>query len=324
MAISRLIRDENLKSCGKTISYLEDINEIWKDIKGYENLYQVSNWGRVKSLQYNNIKILKPRNIQGYQCVILYKYNLHKEYKIHRLVAEAFIYNPYNLPQVNHKDENKANNKVHNLEWCTAKYNVNYGTARDRMKEKMKGRTVSEETRKRMSESLKGKLAGENNPNFGKPMSEELKEKLRIANTGKKQSKETIKKRIDKIAKPINQYDCDGKYIRNWNNAKEIENELGFNHKCIVNSCGKNKFKKQYGYLWRFRTNEDNENICISNKLNECAIKIIQSDLDGNIIKGWDSVRQAELYFRGKQTGNIYRALKSKSNIAFGFKWHYS
>lgn len=116
------------------------MEEIWKDIKGYEGLYQVSNLGNVKSLCYNKTKnlskLLKPRNnkVSGdaYFIVSLCKNGIHKNFYIHRLVAEAFIANVNDLPQVNHIDEDKSNNKVSNLEWCTIEYNLNYGTRREK------------------------------------------------------------------------------------------------------------------------------------------------------------------------------------------------
>lgn len=109
--------------------------EEWKKIKGYDN-YLVSNEGRVKSLQNNKEKILKPVSYKdGYLHVILCKNGKVKNFLIHRLVAQAFIPNPDNLPQVNHKDEDKTNNSVSNLEWCTAKYNLNYGSHNEKVKQ---------------------------------------------------------------------------------------------------------------------------------------------------------------------------------------------
>lgn len=112
--------------------------EIWKDIAGYEGLYQVSNWGRVKSLWFSKEKILKGgRNNKGYLSVLLCKDGKIKRHLIHRLVAEAFIPNPLNLSEVNHKSEDKLDNRVENLEWCDHKYNNNYGTRNDRISEKL-------------------------------------------------------------------------------------------------------------------------------------------------------------------------------------------
>ena len=101
------------------------MKEIWKEITGYEGKYQISNLGKVKSL-VGNSKILKPELRTGYYSVSLMKNRKRKKHRIHRLVAIAFIPNPDNLPTINHKDENKLNNYVDNLEWCTAKYNSHY------------------------------------------------------------------------------------------------------------------------------------------------------------------------------------------------------
>ena len=99
-------------------------NEIFKVIKENEN-YAISNYGRIKSLKRN--KILTNKTTGNYNHIILFKDNKKKNYLIHRLVAEAFIPNIENLPQINHKDENKRNNCVDNLEWCSSSYNINYG-----------------------------------------------------------------------------------------------------------------------------------------------------------------------------------------------------
>lgn len=116
------------------------MQEEWKDIKGFEGYYQISTHGRIRSV---NRKIYQPHNQKdslyksrirkatkdkrGYLEINLCKNCKSKKYLVHRLVAETFIPNPHNYPQVNHKDENKMNNSVDNLEWCSAKYNSNYG-----------------------------------------------------------------------------------------------------------------------------------------------------------------------------------------------------
>ncbi|MFA5528306.1 MAG: NUMOD4 domain-containing protein [Peptostreptococcales bacterium] len=99
------------------------MKEIWKDIKNYENHYQISNMGNVRSLKSNKI-ICKRKDKDNYLLVRLFKFGKAKQYSIHRLVADAFIPNPKNKPQVNHMDGNKENNIVSNLEWVTSKENT--------------------------------------------------------------------------------------------------------------------------------------------------------------------------------------------------------
>lgn len=117
--------------------------EEWRPVPGYEGLYEVSSYGRVRSLDryvktcYGSYRLHKGKVLSpgirpdGYLVVSLQ----YRMFRVHRLVAEAFIPNPDNLPQVNHKDEDKSNNRFDNLEWCDSKYNNNYGTARIRAKE---------------------------------------------------------------------------------------------------------------------------------------------------------------------------------------------
>lgn len=102
-----------------------------KDIQGYEGLYQVTSCGKVWS--YQSEKFLKPRRNKDYLRVALCKDGGRKDYYIHRLVAEAYLPNPEGLSQVNHKDENKENNALPNLEWCDQSYNSNYGSRNERM-----------------------------------------------------------------------------------------------------------------------------------------------------------------------------------------------
>lgn len=179
------------------------MEEIWKDIQGYEGLYMVSNLGRVKSLNYRRSgkeSILK-YNIEknGYLSVALYKDKKIKRHKIHRLVALAFVDGYEEGLVVNHKDENKKNNTWTNLEWVTSQYNVQYSSYKLR-KENLSEETIrkmsernqgegnpfygkhhTEETRKKLSEAKKG----ENHPNYGKHISEEQKKKISESNSKK-------------------------------------------------------------------------------------------------------------------------------------------
>ena len=108
------------------------MKEIWKDIKDYEGLYQVSNLGRVKRITTG--RVLKPlKHANGYLMVKLSKNSIVYTKTVHRLVAEAFIPNPEHKSEINHIDENKTNNNVSNLEWMTRKENINHGTRTERM-----------------------------------------------------------------------------------------------------------------------------------------------------------------------------------------------
>ena len=146
------------------------MEEIWKDIYFEENnkiidyrgLYQISNLGRIKSLKRKYTtenRILKyHKNNSGYCYVDLCKNSETKRFLIHRLVAIHFIANPNNLSQVNHKNENKEDNCVENLEWCTHEYNQKYGTKSKRQSEKIKGRKASDDTKLKMSKSRSKKV----------------------------------------------------------------------------------------------------------------------------------------------------------------------
>ena len=130
---------------------------MWKDIKGYERLYQVSDVGEVKSLcrkarihgnSYRTVaeRLLKPSTSGGYKMVVLCKDLTYTKFLVHRLVAEAFIPNPAKLPCVNHKDGNPSNNSVSNLEWCTYEYNSNYSLCKKKQSEYMKLRYSNPDT----------------------------------------------------------------------------------------------------------------------------------------------------------------------------------
>lgn len=109
-------------------------NEKWRPINGYYGLYEVSNYGHVRSVKREGTKggTLKQKTRNGYLCVDLCKNGKKSSIDVHRLVACEFVENPNGLPQVNHIDEDKHNNNSANLEWCSIKQNINHGTARDR------------------------------------------------------------------------------------------------------------------------------------------------------------------------------------------------
>lgn len=125
-------------------------DEVWRDIKGYEGFYKVSNKGNVHSVARISSQgkrcgglTLKPQyDKDGYLHVGLHKNGVMKTKKIHRLVTEAFIPNPSKYLEINHKDENKTNNRVENLEWCTREYNMNYGTLVERVSKKVRAINV--------------------------------------------------------------------------------------------------------------------------------------------------------------------------------------
>lgn len=126
---------------------MENVVEIWKPIVGYEEFYEVSSLGRVKGLDRrvknkNGERFAKgvikqtKLNNNGYEIISLFKNGKEKTYLIHRLVAQAFIPNPNNFPEINHRDEIKTNNRLDNLEWCDRKYNRHYGTRIERCAKK--------------------------------------------------------------------------------------------------------------------------------------------------------------------------------------------
>ena len=147
------------------------MNEEWRPVVGYEGLYEVSSYGRVRSLdKYDSMnRFLRGRILRlftdglGYLRAQLYSNSKRKSFLVHRLVAQAFIPNPDNLPQVNHRDENPSNDNVDNLEWCDGKYNVNYGTRIDRIRDiRLKNGTYTglskEEYRKKRYQEKKDKI----------------------------------------------------------------------------------------------------------------------------------------------------------------------
>lgn len=187
--------------------------EEWKDVPGYEGLYQVSSLGRVKKLNYRQTgkeRIIKQRvRGKGYMAVSLYNNGQTKDFYVHRLVAEAFIPNPDNLPQVNHKSEVKTDNSVSNLEWCTLLYNINYGT-----------RSKRSATSYKRNQGYAGYKRGQ-------------------VYAGRSPRK-------------IYQYTVDGCFIKTWESSKEIQKTLGFYFKSIQKCC-RGIYKQSHGYKWSYK-----------------------------------------------------------------------
>lgn len=192
--------------------------EIWKDIRGYEGLYQVSNMGRVKSLERittrkNGVTLpIKEKILQygidrkGYYFVGLYKNSKGENKSIARLVAEAFISNPENKPEVNHINTIRTDNRIENLEWCTHKENCNNPLTKEHQKIAQTGKRHSEETKKKISENNKG----------------------RKCYWEGKISKEHPN------SKPIIQFSLNGDLIKKWECLSDVKRELGIQHSNII------------------------------------------------------------------------------------------
>lgn len=192
---------------------METKKEIWKDIQGFEGKYQVSTYGRVKSLADNqgNTRELvrKPRLAKnGYLYLSLWSNSTPCWRKIHRLVAETFIENKEKLPAVNHKDGNKQNNNIDNLEWCSYSGNTKHA---------IQTGLINPSTLFN---------CGELNPMYGKH--------------GKD----------NPCSKPVLQYDMNGNFIKRWNNVKEATEQTKISHISAV--CRKER-KTAGGFLWEYQ-----------------------------------------------------------------------
>ena len=176
----------------------EENKIIWKDIPGYEGLYKVSNTGKIFSCVTNwELSVIQKKD--GYTCISLCdKDHNKKQYRIHQLVAKAFIPNPNNLPMINHKNEIKNDNRVENLEWCTAQYNTSYGTGPKRISDKMKGVPKSKEAIEKRRITMKEKLSNmtkeERQAMIGREITDKQKEILSNAHKKENLSKETLER----------------------------------------------------------------------------------------------------------------------------------
>lgn len=154
--------DANYKNMVVAVYDIEEIPAadvapvVWMPVLGFEGLYEVSSLGQVRNKKGEVLKQgIKRTPCTCYKVVHLWKEGKYHRKYIHRLIAEAFIPNPNNLPMVNHKDEDGTNNFIDNLEWCTREYNVNYGTAKERRAKKLRGVPHTAEHKQKISDGLK-------------------------------------------------------------------------------------------------------------------------------------------------------------------------
>ena len=268
----------------KQLLLFED-DEEWRDIVGYNGMYQVSNKGRIRSFKYRNTKetyVLKQMiNKKGYLIVGLSKNGKRKTVIVHRIVAQAFIPNPNKYPQINHKDENKTNNNIDNLEWCTNSYNHNFGTHNERVG-----------------------LA-----NTGKERTQESRERY----------KKSQERRRDKIAYRILQYDLNGVFIKEWRCAFDIEKELGFQRSTIRDCCNQ-KTKTFKGYIWRYKT--ENYPLKISQINNKNLKPVCQYNLKAEFIRDFRSINEAGR-ITGINPSCIRGCCRGKNKSAGDFLWKY-
>lgn len=252
---------------------IESDFEVWKDIKGYGGYYQVSNLGNVKSLDRyikypngcehffkgKNIKFIKDKD--GYNVVNLKKHQKGKFSRVNRLVAQAFIPNPNNYPIINHKDEIKSNNKIDNLEWCTYKYNSNYGHCIENNIKARSKRIYQYDLEgnfiKEWFNSSEAEKSGYNGSRICMCCNKNAKtsngfiwsntkienfDKSILINAGRNNKSKS---------KIVIQYDLDGNFIKEWPSAKECQRN-GYNQ-AAVSRCCLGKQKTSYNFIWRYK-----------------------------------------------------------------------
>jgi len=265
------------RDCWAGLKYEEEkinLKEEWRDIKDYEGTYKVSNTGKIKSLDryidYSNGKtyfykgiFLKPqKHPAGYLQVGLSLNGETNSLLIHRLVAEAFIENPNNLPEVNHKDENKKNNFINNLEWCTEIYNSNYGTKGQRISDKNSLTTYQYSLNGELITIYKStleaqRITGSDRVSIQQCCTNSLKTSNGFVWSYKELSQEEVinivkSKKWDNKPKEILQIDNNGIVINQYSSLHDIKRKTGFDSSYISNCC-RNKCNKAYGYKWVYK-----------------------------------------------------------------------
>lgn len=244
------------------------MEEVWKNVVGYEGLYQVSSTGRVKNTKTQ--KILKPwKNDAGYFMIKLpsKQKKRGKSFRVHRLVAMAFIDNPNNLPFINHKDEDPSNNNVENLEWCTNAYNLTYGTCVERRVKTIRDRYGKWPSQKEVYQfSLDGQFVAKYDSVMAASQATNIPDNFisSCCHGWVTQTKGFIfvfEKDIGKAKlvkpnrafgrKPIQQYDTEGNLIETYNSAKEASFAVGVTQNAITR-CARGESKTCCGFIWKY------------------------------------------------------------------------
>lgn len=260
------------------------MNEIWKPIKGYEGYYEISNFGKVRSLdrivkQGTSLRKVKAKTINlhigayGYPCVSLCKDGKTKCFPIHRLLARAFIPNPENKPHIDHIDTDKTNYRLDNLRWCTQKENMNNPLTLAFCKERV--------------------------------YTKERTEKI---------NKTKIERKRKTAPKKIYQFDKNGYLIKEYNSIREASIENNISRETISRCCHKEAMTAG-GYLWSFKEDD----VPVYKIIRHNIKPIYQYDRNGIFIKKWDSISDA---IRATGIVNISRSAKCE-NPRGKYIWRY-
>ena len=243
--------------------------EIWRDVIGYEGLYKVSNLGRIKSLnrKISSNKRVKgvirsqQKNENGYMTIQLHKNNTIKDFKVHRLVAQAFIPNPNNLPQVNHKDENKTNNNLINLEWCTSKYNNSYGTKIERSIAWCRKKVYQYDTNFNLIKIYESITECVRQTGYDRKSIENrcnldeiklYKNFIWRYSSITNEDKNIYLPKTESEKKKVYQYDLNLKLVNIYESLSECSKITGFNRGTISKRCNINDNKPYKNFIWRF------------------------------------------------------------------------
>ncbi len=329
--------------------------EVWKDIVGYEGIYQASSLGRVRSLdrEFYRKTDMEPYskdgtilqqiiNNKGYYVVTLYNSNHEaKIYSVHRIIALTFIKNddPVNKIMINHKAEyDKRNNSIENLEWCTAKYNANYGTGAQRGACAMTA-TKQSQVPDVLQFKIDGTLVGRYS------CCADAARKIGIPSCGINKCclgqssnshgyifrydyegfgiDDTKKIYIHKLEK-VDCYLPDGTFVCTYNSPKEAGESIGGKNGAHISSCCNGNREIAYGYVWRRHGDPFDKHPAVGSWKKKLYKKVVQLSIDGEFIKEHKSVQDATKEVKRKYGILISNCLLGKRKEAYGYKWMYA